>query len=87
MRSGSGRVSGSGSATNLDVTILGSGSALFGRLVAAEVQATVSGSGYVFVNATKSLDAAVPGSGSIVYAGNPTEVTKSVTGAGSITAR
>ncbi len=85
--SGSGRLSGSGSATNLDVTILGSGSALFGRLVAAEVQATVSGSGYVFVNATKSLDAAVPGSGSIVYAGDPAEVTKSVTGAGSITAR
>ena len=87
MLSGSGKLSGSGSATNLGVTILGSGSALFGRLAAAEVQATVSGSGNVFVNATKSLDAAVPGSGSIIYAGNPAEVTKSVTGAGSITAR
>ncbi len=85
--SGSGTLTGSGSATTVDVTVMGSGSALLGRLVAEHVQAVVTGSGSIVVMATKSLDAAVPGFGSIVYAGNPPSVTKSVTGTGSITAK
>lgn len=47
----------------------------------------MSGSGTIFVTATKSLDGAVPGSGAIVYEGNPQDVTKSVTGSGAITTR
>jgi hypothetical protein len=85
--SGSGTLTGSGSATAVDVTVMGSGRTLLGRLVAEHVQAVVTGSGTIVVTATKSLDAAVPGFGSIVYAGNPSSVTKSVTGMGSITAR
>jgi hypothetical protein len=33
---------------------------------------------------TRSLDASVSGSGAILYAGNPQDVTKSVTGSGTI---
>jgi len=85
--SGSGTLTGSGSATTLDVTIVGSGSALFANLVAKDVQAMVAGSGNIIVAATRSLEAAVPGTGSIFYMGDPPSVTKSVTGIGSITAK
>ena len=55
------------------------------RLVANDVRAVVSGSGSIFTTATTSLDASVSGSGAILYAGNPQDVTKSVTGSGAIT--
>jgi hypothetical protein len=83
--SGSGNLTGSGTAGSLDVTLSGSGNAWFTGLVADDVHAVLSGSGNIFVTASKSLDASVPGSGTIVYAGNPHEVTKSVTGSGVVT--
>jgi len=83
--SGSGNVTGSGVATSLDVTLDGSGNVWFTRVVSDTVQAVLGGSGNIFVTATKSLDASVPGSGTITYAGNPQDVTKSVTGSGAIT--
>jgi hypothetical protein len=83
---GSGSLTGSGTAERLDVTVSGSGLVQFGSLVATNVRALVSGSGSVFVTATKSLDAAVSGSGAILYTGSPQDVTKSVTGTGMITA-
>jgi hypothetical protein len=49
------------------------------------VHAVVSGSGLIQVTATTSLDAAVPGSGTIIYSGNPPQVTTSVTGSGAVT--
>ncbi len=42
-------------------------------------------SGLIVVTATGSLDAAVRGSGAIVYHGDPKHVTQNVTGSGSIT--
>jgi hypothetical protein len=84
--SGSGVLSGSGTATQLDVTLTGSGEAQLEQVIASDVQALVSGSGQILVTATRSLDAAVPGSGQIVYGGNPEAVTESVTGSGAITA-
>ena len=83
--SGSGLLSAAGTATRLDVTISGDGHAQLGQLTARDVQAVVSGSGLIQVTATASLDAAVPGSGSIVYGGNPVQVNTSVTGSGAIT--
>lgn len=83
--SGSGNLTGSGTAGSLDVTLSGSGNAWFTDLVADDVHALLSGSGNIFVTASKSLDASVPGSGTIVYAGDPREVTKSVTGSGVVT--
>ena len=82
---GSGTLTGIGTATRLDVTVSGSGTVQFTRLVADNVRAVVSGSGSIFIAATKTLDASVPGSGAILYVGNPQEVTKSVTGSGAIT--
>jgi Putative auto-transporter adhesin, head GIN domain len=81
---GSGTLTGSGTATRLDVTVSGSGSVQFTGLVASDVRAGVSGSGSIFVTASKSLDASVSGSGSILYAGNPQHVKRSVTGSGAI---
>lgn len=81
---GSGVVRASGSTEELDATVSGSGQAELDGVDARVVQAVVSGSGEIVVTAVESLDASVPGSGSIVYTGEPTSVTKSVTGSGDI---
>jgi hypothetical protein len=83
--SGGGNLTASGTAGSLRLTLSGSGNMWFTRLVADDVDAVLSGSGNMFVTATKSLDASIPGSGSIAYAGNPPQVTESVTGSGAIT--
>ena len=83
--SGSGQLSAAGTATRLDVTINGSGQARLSQLTARDVNAVISGSGLIQVTATASLDASVPGSGTIVYSGNPPQVTTSVTGSGAVT--
>ena len=49
------------------------------------MQAVVTGSGLIQVIATTSLDASVPGTGAIIYSGNPPQVTTSVTGTGTVT--
>jgi hypothetical protein len=82
---GSGTLTGSGTATRLDVTVGGSGTVQFTGLVATDVRALVSGSGSIFITATKTLDASASGSGAILYAGNPQEITQNVTGTGAIT--
>ena len=82
---GSGTLAGDGAATRLDVTVGGSGTVQLTRLVAADVRADVSGSGSIFVTATKRLDASVSGSGAILYAGSPPNVTSNITGSGAIT--
>jgi hypothetical protein len=83
---GSGTMTASGTTARLDVTVSGSGMVQFNRLVASNVQAVVSGSGTVFVTATESLDASVPGAGTIIYAGNPLDITRNISGTGTITA-
>ena len=83
--SGSGLLSAAGTATQLDVTLSGDGQAQLFQLTARDVHAVVTGSGLIQVNATTSLDAAVPGTGAIVYSGNPPRVTTSVTGTGAVT--
>jgi carbon monoxide dehydrogenase subunit G len=82
--SGSGALYASGTTTQLDVTLSGSGMAQLDTLVARNVRAVVAGSGLIRVTATALLNAAVPGSGAIIYGGNP-QVTSSVTGSGAVT--
>jgi hypothetical protein len=84
---GSGGVRASGRAHRVDVRLAGSGDVQLRELVADDVKAIVNGTGSVAVHATESVDASVPGTGSIVYAGNPARVRKSVTGIGSVTGR
>ena len=83
--SGSGVLSTSGTVTRLDASVGGSGLAQLTDLVARDVHAVVTGSGLIRVTATASLNAAVPGTGAIVYSGNPPQVTSSVTGTGAVT--
>lgn len=83
--SGSGAFDISGTATRLDVTLSGSGQAQLGRLTARDVHAALTGSGLIQVTATTSLDAVVPGSGAIIYGGDPPHVTTSITGTGAVT--
>jgi len=83
--SGSGVLAASGTATRLDVTVGGSGLAQLSDLIARDVHAVVTGSGLIRVTATASLNAAVPGTGAIIYSGNPPQVTSSVTGTGAVT--
>ena len=85
--SGSGAVSASGHARHVVVQLNGSGDVQLQDLVAQDVRATMSGTGRIAVHATESLDASVPGTGSIVYTGNPPQVRKSVNGVGSVTSR
>jgi Putative auto-transporter adhesin, head GIN domain len=84
---GSGLLRASGRAEGLDVALGGSGDAQLGELVARDARVVVSGSGRADVTATKSLDAAVSGTGAILYGGHPAGLTTSVTGVGAITAR
>lgn len=81
---GGGNITGSGSARSLAVTLSGSGNVWLTQLPANNVHAVLSGAGAIYVTATKSLEASVPGSGTIIYAGNPQDVTKSVSGSGAI---
>jgi hypothetical protein len=62
------------------------GQAQLSQLGARDVRAVLTGAGLIQVTATSSLDAAVPGSGLIMYTGTPSHVVTSVTGTGSITA-
>jgi hypothetical protein len=77
----------SGTVTRLDVSLDGSGNAQLAQLAARDVHAVLSGSGRIVTRATDTLQASVPGSGTIVYTGNPAHVTTSVTGSGTITRR
>jgi putative autotransporter adhesin-like protein len=83
--SGSGAVRASGTVTRLDASVGGSGDAELGRLVARDVHAVLDGSGRIVTHVTNTLQASVPGSGTIVYSGNPAHVTTSITGSGAIT--
>ncbi|MFI5054161.1 MAG: GIN domain-containing protein, partial [Acidimicrobiia bacterium] len=82
---GSGVLVVTGTATTLDAILSGTGDVRLDGLAARDATASVSGTGRLLVNASHSLDATVSGVGSIVYSGSPTDVTKNVTGTGSIT--
>ena len=83
---GSGLLSASGTVTRLDVTLRGDGMAELSQLSARDAHAVLTGSGLIKVDATSSLNASMPGTGLIMYTGNPPQVVTSVTGTGSITA-
>lgn len=81
---GSGSVVLGGAAPKLTASLSGSGSLDSTSLSAATANISVAGSGSAKVSASKSLDAAVTGSGSVRYSGNPADVEKSVSGSGSV---
>lgn len=81
---GSGTLTGSGTATRLDVSLAGSADVRLQGLAARDVTATLSGSGTLEVQATGTLDANVSGSGLIFYSGSPAKVSDNVTGSGAV---
>jgi hypothetical protein len=82
---GSGNVVATGTAPRLRASLPGSGNLQLGGLAVRDVIASVSGSGRIVVQATRSLHASVSGTGAIFYRGKPTVVTTSVTGNGTVT--
>jgi hypothetical protein len=83
---GSGNIDATGTATKLEVTISGEGTALLHQLVARDAKAALSGDGSITLTATHSLAARISGSGAVLYGGNPPHVTQRITGSGTISA-
>jgi hypothetical protein len=84
---GSGMLTISGTVDQLDASLAGSGNMQLGDLTARFVTATVPGSGRLEVHATHTLDASIPGNGTIVYRGHPQTIKQIVTGSGAILPR
>jgi hypothetical protein len=84
---GSGTVAAAGEVKNLVVSLNGSGNLRASELIADHVDVTINGSGTAMVNANAAIAAAINGSGSIVYRGNPSERHTSVSGSGSVRQR
>jgi len=84
--SGSGDVSGQGTADDLDLRISGSGSYRGPELKSKHARVGVSGSGNAVVSASETLNANVSGSGTVEYVGDP-QVTQNVSGSGSVRRR
>ena len=84
---GSGMLTVSGTADQLDASLAGSGTMQLGGLTARTVTATVPGSGRLEVQATRSLDASITGNGLIAYSGDPEMLEQDITGSGAILPR
>ena len=82
---GSGDLTLSGTSQNFDCKVTGSGDLEAYSLEAKEVNASVTGSGDIYVTATSSIKARITGSGDISYKGNPEREDKKVSGSGDIT--
>ena len=83
--SGSGSVTASGTVDSVSAAISGSGDIKLGTLVARDVRVSISGSGDADVTANGALEVQISGSGDVRYRGTPTQVTKSISGSGSVT--
>jgi hypothetical protein len=84
--SGSGSIRAVGRTDRLDASIAGSGDLELFDLQARSAGVSITGSGEARVSAHESLSASVSGSGDVRYRGDARNVTKSVTGSGSIEA-
>jgi hypothetical protein len=84
---GTGAVYAQGHARRVDATLNGSGDLELQRLVAREAHALVPGSGQIWVYATRSVSASVPGTGAVFYSGDPPRVMRKVSGTGAVVAK
>jgi len=81
--SGAGSVSASGSIREVDIDISGAGKIDAKELKAETARIALSGAGSLSVYASKTLDVHVSGAGKVSYYGDPPEVRKDISGAGS----
>jgi hypothetical protein len=84
---GAGSITLTGTANYEGVEIVGTGNVHNVNLVSTSCYASISGAGNVEITATQSLDAAIAGTGTITYAGNPPVIHQVVTGIGSVRPR
>ena len=84
--SGSGDVSGQGTAHDLELRISGSGSYRGQDIKSQRATVGVSGSGNAVVSASDTLKADVSGSGTVEYVGEP-QVSQNISGSGSVRRR
>jgi hypothetical protein len=82
---GSGDITVTGTVDHVGITLLGSGNIYCENLKASSANVQIMGSGNITAYADKSLEASIMGSGTIHYSGSPEQVSKSITGSGSIT--
>lgn len=81
--SGSGRITIEGDAIESDFIISGSGKIKSFDLAQIHCQAVISGSGDMYVNASKTIDARISGSGKVYYIGYPL-IHTSISGSGKV---
>ncbi len=83
---GSGDVVLAGSADAARIGIAGSGDVDARKFATKRMSVSISGSGDAHVNASEAIDAQVAGSGDVTYSGRPHDVSRRVSGSGSIEA-
>ena len=81
---GSGDLTVTGTANTVNISLPGSGNIYCNRLIAKSATVALNGSGNIEVFNMQNLDARVRGSGTIHYGGNPAQVSKNISGSGSI---
>jgi hypothetical protein len=82
--SGTGALTAVGSTSALKVRVDGTGEVSGKDLAAKDVVVDIGGTGSARLNATRSLDARVSGTGSVSVHGHPAQVRKSVSGVGHV---
>ena len=82
--SGSGEVELEGSANSIDARISGSGNVDGKDFIVKSAQASISGSGNMYIHATESIESRISGSGSIYYKGEPAKLNNNSSGSGKI---
>ncbi len=81
---GAGSITLRGAANEQIVQVQGTGEVHSFDLTSSRCTVALSGTGSVEVTATQRLDAAISGVGSIVYGGNPPDLTQRISGVGTI---
>lgn len=81
---GSGTIAASGRAVRVVASAGGTGDLDLLGVRARDAEAVLAGTGRIRVYATRSVDARVPGTGTIVYGGQPARVHSSITGTGAV---
>jgi hypothetical protein len=82
--SGTGALTAVGSTSSLRVDLGGTGQFNGADLAAKDVAVDIGGTGSARLNATRSLEAKISGTGSVDVHGHPAQVKKSVSGLGSV---
>ncbi|MDA7979066.1 MAG: DUF2807 domain-containing protein [Pirellulales bacterium] len=81
---GSGHVAIEGIAHQVEAKISGSGSLDLVKLIAQDVELSITGRGDAHVYAEEELDVRITGTGDVVYSGNPAHIERRITGSGNI---